>query len=94
MNTLVAVQKDWVIGTLCFFEEPFGGAHDEKGVAELPFKDLVVEEIEVSGKVKPFSSVLDVGDVGDDFLQGPVGLEVSAQDIGITSMLHTGVGGR
>ena len=86
-----------MLGTLCFFEEPFSGTHDEKvveGIAEFPFKDLVVEEIEVSGKVKPFSPVLDIGDVGDNFLQGPVGLEVSAQDIGITGMLDTGVGGR
>ena len=55
-------------------------------------KDLVVEEIEVSGEVN-IASMFGIGDVGDHFLQGPVGLEISAQDIGITGMLHTAVRG-
>lgn len=79
-------------GTLCFFEESFGGTHDEKiveGIAEFPFKDLVVEEVEVSGEVKPFASMLDIGEVGDNFPQRLVGLEISAKGIGITGMLHT-----
>lgn len=65
------MQKDGVFGTLCFSEEPFSGTHDEKiveGITELPFDDLVVEEVEVSGKIKPFVPILDIGDVGDELL--------------------------
>ena len=83
MNTLVAVQKDWVIGTLCFFEEPFSRARDEgvvESIAELPLDDLIVEEVEISGEVKPFATMPDVGDVGDDFLQRLVRAKVSVQD--------------
>ena len=39
--------------------------------------------------------MLDIGDVGNDFLQGLVGLKIPVQDIGIAGMFHTSVrGGR
>ena len=69
---LTAVQKDGVTGTLRFFKKPFCRSDNQqmiKRIAELPFYNFIVEQIQITDKLKPFAAVLDICDVRSNLLQ-------------------------
>ena len=63
---MVAVQKDLVFGAHLSFQETFCGPHNKeivKGIAEFPFHDLVVEQIQIARKIIPLAVMFDVGNI-------------------------------
>lgn len=63
---MVAVQKDLVFGAHLSFQETFCGPHNKeivKGIAEFPFHDLVVEQVQIARKIIPLAVMFDVGNI-------------------------------
>ena len=60
------------------FQEALSWFHNQevvKGVAEFPFYDLVVEQIQIACKIIPLAVMLDICNIGYNLLQRTISLK-------------------
>ena len=83
------MQKDLVFGAHLSFQETFCGPHNKeivKGIAEFPFHDLVVEQIQIAHKIIPLAVMFDVGNIRYNLLHRLLCFEFSVQYVGIADV--------
>ena len=86
---MVAVQKDLVFGAHFSFQEALSWFHNQevvKGVAEFPFYDLVVEQIQLACKIIPLAVMFDISNIRHNLLHRLLCFEFSVQYVGIADV--------